>query len=84
MTFWAAAQTAPATPRPTPLRVEHLHELSGSQTKQLKHCKQNLVRALRDLEAIGAIQAFEIRDDLVHVRTTPPKPQERGPCKRGS
>ena len=62
---------------PYPLRVEYLHKLSGSRTKQLKHFKQNLVRALRDLEAVGAIQAFEIRDELVHVRTVPSKSQQK-------
>ena len=62
---------------PHPLRVAYLHKLSGSQTKQLKHFKQNLVRALRDLEAVGAIQAFEIRDELVHVRTVPSKSQRK-------
>ena len=62
---------------PHPLRVAYLHKLSGSQTKQLKHFKQNLVRALRDLEAVGAIQAFEIRDELVHVWTVPSKSQQK-------
>ena len=62
---------------PYPLRVAYLHKLSGSQTKQLKHFKQNLVRALRDLEAAGAIKAFEIRDDLVHVRTVPSQSQRK-------
>ena len=59
------------------LTVAYLHKLSGSRTKQLKHFKQNLVRALRDLEAVGAIQAFEIRDELVHVRTVPSKSQQK-------
>ena len=62
---------------PYPLRVAYLHKLSGSQTKQLKHFKQNLVRALRDLEAAGAIKSFEIRDDLVHVRTVPSQSQRK-------
>ena len=62
---------------PYPLSVEYLHKLSGSRTKQLKHFKQNLVRALRDLEAVGAIQAFEIRDELVHVRTVPSQSQQK-------
>ena len=57
--------------------MAYLHKLSGSQTKQLKHFKQNLVRALRDLEAVGAIQAFEIRDELVHVWTVPSKSQQK-------
>ena len=62
---------------PHALSVEYLHKLSGSRTKQLKHFKQNLSRALRDLEAVGAIRSFEIRDDLVHVRTAPSKSQRK-------
>ena len=62
---------------PYPLSVEYLHKLSGSQTKQLWKFKQNLTQALRDLEAVGAIKAFEIRDELVHVRTVPSKSQQK-------
>ena len=62
---------------PYPLTVAYLHKLSGSRTKQLKHFKQNLVRALRDLEAVGAIKSFEIRDELVHVWTVPSKSQRK-------
>ena len=62
---------------PHALSVEYLHKLSGSQTKQLWKFKQNLTQALRDLEAVGAIKAFEIRDDLVHVRTVPSKSQQK-------
>ncbi len=62
---------------PHALSVEYLHKLSGSQTKQLKHFKQNLTQALRDLQAAGALRGFEIRDDLVHVRTVPSKSQRK-------
>ena len=62
---------------PHALSVEYLRQLSGSRTKQLKHFKQNLSRALRDLEAVDAIRSFEIRDDLVHVRTVPSKSQRK-------
>ena len=62
---------------PHALTVEYLHKLSGSQTKQLRYFKKNLTHALRDLEAAGAIKAFEIRDDLVHVQTVPSKSQQR-------
>ena len=63
--------------KPYPLTVAYLHKLSGSQTKQLKHFKQNLTQALGDLEAVGALQAFEIVGDLVHVRTVPSKSQQK-------
>ena len=62
---------------PYPLTVAYLHKLSGSQTKRLRKFKENLTKALRDLEAIGAIEAFEIVGDLVHVRTVPSKSQQK-------
>ena len=62
---------------PYPLRVAYLHKLSGSQTKQLRNFKQALARALRTLEAVGAVKSFEIRDDLVHVRTVPSPSQRK-------
>ena len=62
---------------PYPLTVAYLHKLSGSQTKRLRKFKENLIQALRDLEAVGAIQAFEIRDELVHVRTVPSPSQQK-------
>ena len=62
---------------PYPLRVEYLHKLSGSQTKQVWKFKQNLTQALEELVTVGALQAFEIRDELVHVRTVPSKSQQK-------
>ena len=62
---------------PHALTVEYLHNLSGSQTKQLWKFKQNLAQALRDLEAAGAIRGFTIRDDRVYVQTVPSKSQQR-------
>ena len=57
--------------------MAYLHKLSGSQTKQLKHFKQNLAGALNELVRGGAIKAFEIVGDLVHVRTVPSKSQRK-------
>ena len=62
---------------PYPLTVAYLHKLSGSQTKRLRKFKENLTRALRDLEAIDAIEAFEIVGDLVRVRTVPSPSQRK-------
>ena len=62
---------------PYPLTVAYLHKLSGSRTKQLRYFKKNLLQALRDLETAGAIRGFEIRDDLVHVRTVPSQSQRK-------
>ena len=63
--------------KPYSLTVEYLHKLSGSQTKRLRKFKENLSQALSDLQAVGAIQGFEIRDDRVHVQTVPSKSQQR-------
>ena len=63
--------------KPYRVTVEYLHRLSGSQTKRLRKFKENLTQALSDLQAVGAIRDFEIRDDLVHVWTVPSKSQQR-------
>ena len=62
---------------PYPLTVAYLHKLSGSRTKQVWKFKQNLTQALEELAAVGAIRSFEIRDELVHVRTVPSKSQQK-------
>ena len=62
---------------PHALSVEYLHKLSGSQTKQVWKFKQNLTQALEEIVRVGAIKAFEIRDDLVHVRTVPSPSQRK-------
>ena len=62
---------------PHPLTVAYLHKLSGSQTKRLRRFKESLTQALRDLQAVGAIRGFEIRNNLVHVQTVPSKSQQK-------
>ena len=62
---------------PHALSVEYLHRLSGSREKRLRNFKQCLIRALRDLEASGAIKSFEIENDLVYVETVPSKSQKK-------
>ena len=69
---------------PYPLTVAYLHKLSGSQTKRLRKFKENLTQALRDLEALGAIEAFEIAGDLVRVRTVPSPSQQKHLAARRS
>ena len=69
---------------PHPLTVAYLHKLSGSQTKQLRYFKKNLTQALRDLQAVGAIKEFEIRDNVVHVRPVPSKSQQKHLAARRS
>ena len=67
---------------PYPLTVAYLHKLSGSQTKRLRKFKENLTQALRDLQDAGAIKAFEIRDDLVHIWTIPSPSQQKHLAER--
>ena len=59
------------------LTVEYLHKLSGSRNKQLRFFKRHLTQALTDLQQVGAIRSFEIRDNLVHVQTVPSPSQQR-------
>ncbi len=63
---------------PYPLKLETLHRLSGSRTKHIKHFKANLIAALRDLQAIGAINGYVIDgNNLVTInRTTKQQPEE--------
>jgi len=62
---------------PHAVSVEYLRRLSGSRTKELWKFKQNLTKALRDLEAVGAIKSFEIEDGLVRVDIVPSKSQKK-------
>ena len=66
---------------PHALSVEYLRKLSGSRTKELRKFKQNLFRALRDLEASGAIKSFEIVGGLVQVDIQPSKSQLKYLCR---
>ena len=53
---------------PFPVKVATLKDLSGSRTTALRKFRQMLRRALADLQANGAIVAWDIDDtDLVHV-----------------
>ena len=63
--------------KPYPLTVEYLHKLSGSRNKQLRFFKRHLTQALTDLQQVGAIRSFEIRDNLVHVQAVPSPSQQR-------
>ena len=62
---------------PHALSVEYLHKLSGSRNKQLRFFKRHLTQALTDLQQVGAIWSFEIRDNLVHVQAVPSPSQQR-------
>ena len=65
--------------RPHPVKVEWLREHSGSDTTELFKFRQSLRKALQKLQAVGAIETWEIdpKNDLVHVKRTPAPPQAR-------
>ncbi len=56
-----------------PVKVETLHRLSGSTTKDIKHFRANLRAVLDKLQAVGIITAWRIdpETDLVHIERTP-------------
>lgn len=54
--------------KPFPAKVETLHRLSGSRTKDMRSFRQTLRKALDTLQAAGYIKAWHIDEaDLVHV-----------------
>jgi hypothetical protein len=53
---------------PFPYSVAKLRELSGSQTAAIRYFRHSLRAALKELEAVGAIQGYDIdKGDLVRV-----------------
>ena len=64
--------------QPHPVKVESLKIWSGSTTKELRFFRANLKKAFIDLEAIRAINTWEIdKKDLVHVTHTPSLSQKK-------
>ncbi len=62
---------------PHPMKVETLHRLCGSRTKQIFHYKANLKKSLELLRAVGAIRDFEFKDGLVSVDNVPSNSQKK-------
>lgn len=57
---------------PFPVSVEFLRDKSGSKTKELKHFRTNLRKALNALVEIGFLSEWQIdKSDLVHVKRVP-------------
>ncbi len=53
--------------KPYPATVDYLYRLSGSETKQLKHFRANLKKALDRLVDVGALESWTIdKNDMVH------------------
>lgn len=58
--------------KPYPATVTYLYELSGSETKQLKHFRASLKKALDRLVAVGALESWSIdKNDMVHFVKPP-------------
>lgn len=57
--------------KPYPVTVDYLRQLTGSQTKDLKHFRANLKHALDEIQEAEAISAWHIDpEDKVHVTKT--------------
>ena len=53
--------------KPYPATVDYLYRLSGSETKQLKHFRANMKKALDRLVDVGALESWTIdKNDMVH------------------
>lgn len=63
--------------KPYPLKLETLRRLSGSRNSQLASFRRQLYRAFDDLKNIGAISAWECRDNLLHVINIPTLAQRK-------
>jgi TrfA protein len=53
---------------PYPVKVDTLHQLSGSKTKRLAKFKENLKAALDELVKIDFLENYNIENDLVTVK----------------
>jgi len=60
-----------------PTKVETLHRLCGSKTKELRYFRKNLKEALADLEEATGIKSSIGDDDLVTVERIPTPSQAR-------
>ena len=57
--------------KPFPVTVEYLHQICGSETKELRYFRANLKTALEEIQATGAISAWRIdEEDKVYVTKT--------------
>ena len=62
---------------PHPMKVETLHQLSGSRNKDKWGFKRDLIKALENLKTVGSILDFEIKNDLVYVKRMPSVSQKK-------
>ena len=62
---------------PYPLKLQTLYQLSGSSTQNPRDFKLRMRKALQALVMIGAIERFEIDEDVVKVKKQPTPTQKR-------
>lgn len=62
---------------PLPVSVEYMQRVSGSRNGKLKSFKQKLIKAHEELQTVGAIKDFEIKNGLVSVDNMPSDSQQR-------
>ena len=55
--------------KPIPVTIEYLKNLTGSQTKQAKHFKEKVKKALDEIKKVGTISEWIIdENDKVHIK----------------
>lgn len=62
---------------PFPMKVETLHQLSGSRNKDMRGFKRDLKKAFEKLRVISAINGYEFSGDLVTIDRTPSGSQQK-------
>jgi len=62
---------------PYPLKLQTLYQLSGSSTQNPRDFKLRMRKALQALVTIGALERFEIDEDVVKVKKQPTPTQKR-------
>ena len=62
---------------PYPLKLQTLYQLSGSSTQNPRDFKLRMRKALQALVTIGAIEHFEIDENVVKVKKQPTPTQKR-------
>jgi hypothetical protein len=69
--------------KPYPIKIETLHKLCGSETKEVKYFKKSLKKALNELVDINYLKSFEFKGNLLKVKKTPSQSQLKHLKKRG-
>jgi len=62
---------------PYPLKLQTLYQLSGSSTQNPRDFKLRMRKALQALVTIGALESFDIDEDVVKVKKQPTPTQKR-------